>query len=168
MFGVFDGLWGSSKPEEKKKEFTLGDVSGYFKPGASIQNGANSLTAAGETDPTMWQKAKGQTSALFDSGEKDLGALYADVDFDDPANEELLGVIADAEGEIAAAKEDEGVDWAAMARMLQSVKPNKGPAVTGAGRVGGGFRFDRKPYENQLLTREYESLYNQPLYNKLG
>ncbi|MGL5583747.1 MAG: hypothetical protein ACRDCE_22770 [Cetobacterium sp.] len=68
-------------------------------------NGPNSLSASGTVaEPSKWEKALGYASGLTDLGEQDLGQLYNDVDFDDPANDELLGVIADTETEIAAAK----------------------------------------------------------------
>ncbi|MGL5015523.1 MAG: hypothetical protein ACRC6V_14745 [Bacteroidales bacterium] len=151
--------------------FSLGDVTSYFKPtgkvGEAMVSGPNSLTASGEGPSTM-QKAKGAVGSLFDMGEQDLGALYAGTDFEDTANDELLGVIADEEGAMAAAAAEEGVDWEAFSRMLQTIKPTEHPKINmSTGRVGGGFQFNRKPYENQLLVREYENLYNQPLYNKL-
>lgn len=130
--------------------FNLGDIGGYFKPS----------TAFGESASSGFQGMGGTPSFDISQGagwkpggaELDLGSsVYT------PTTE--FGGVEAAE---------KGVDWAAMARMLQSVKPDNKPMVSSGGRVGGGFRFDRKPYENQLLTREYESLYNQPLYNKLG
>ncbi|MGL5965503.1 MAG: hypothetical protein ACRCZ2_14090, partial [Fusobacteriaceae bacterium] len=134
-------------------------MSGYFKPtgkvGEAMVSGPNSLTAAGE-EPSMMQKAKGSMGSLFDTGEQDLGALYDGTDFEDPANDELLGVIADEEEAIAAANAEEGVDWEAFSRMLQTIKPTENPPINmSTGRVGGGFQFNRKPYENQLLVREY-------------
>lgn len=135
--------------------FSLGDVGGYFKPstafgggsGGSGFQGMGSTPSFDISQGAGWQPNSTGIGELMENG----GAYKASTEF----------------GGAEAAK---GTDWQAIARMLQSVKPNKeeNRISTSGGRAGGGFRFDRNQYENKLLTREYESLYNQPLYNKLG
>lgn len=121
--------------------------------------------------------ASGSSGSLFELG--NIGSYFSPNKYFTPGDD-ALGALADAEaggaveanlgsGLEALDATGKGVDWAAMSRMLQSIKPAESQRIsTSGGRAGGGFRFDRNPYENKLLTREYESLYNQPLYNKLG
>ncbi|MGL5013799.1 MAG: hypothetical protein ACRC6V_05835, partial [Bacteroidales bacterium] len=166
---------GASASASAPSAFSLGDVSGYMKPGKiaqAMQNGPNSLSASGTPDVSTWNKIKGQASSLFDTGEKNLGALYDDVDFEADTSDDLIGAISEHEDDLAAAKKIKDAEtskkWEQFAEMLKTIKPAESPRLNmSSGRVGGGFSFDRKPYENQLLTREYQELYNQPLYTKV-
>lgn len=144
-----------------QSQYKLGDTSSYFKPGASIQESANSVQ-----DVSLWSKAKGAMSSVMGGGEKDIGKLYADVDFDDPENDELLGVIADTEQELEDNKEEEeGYDWAGLARTLQSIKGGEPYKMSNAPAFKAG--WSGTGYKNPLLDREYAELYNQPLYSPL-
>lgn len=79
-----------------------------------------------------------------------------------------LGVPETYEAAKSAGMGEKGFDWELLGRTLQSIKPNQEAPVQSSGRVGGGrFNYNSKQYENPLLTREYEALYNAPLYNKL-
>lgn len=74
----------------------------------------------------------------------------------------------DYEGAKAAGMGKEGFDIEALAKTLQSIKPHNEEVPISMTRTGGGGgRYDKSVFENQLLTRELNSLYNQPLYNKL-
>ena len=119
------------------------------------------------TEVSAWNKFKGKLSSMTDFGNKDLGELYKDIDFDDPANDDLLGLISDVEGEIASGKK--GFDYELLGRTLSSIKPKDAPKISHLGRGGGGgsFRYDKSLYENPLLTREFNALYSEPLYKKL-
>lgn len=144
-----------------ESQYKLGDTSSYFKPGTSIQEGANSIQ-----DVSLWNKAKGAMSSVMGGGEKDIGKLYEGVDFDDPENDELLGVIADTEQELEDNKEEEeGFDWEEFSRTLQSVQGGKEFQMGNAPAFKAG--WSGTGYKNPLLDREYAELYNQPLYTPL-
>lgn len=79
-----------------------------------------------------------------------------------------LGLPTDYAGMKEAGVGAEGFDWEGLAKTLQSIKPNDNtPPINMSRSGGGGGRYDKSVFENQLLTRELNSLYNQPLYNKL-
>lgn len=81
-----------------------------------------------------------------------------------------LGLPTDYAGmKDVATAEAGGFDWAGLAKTLQSVKPNNDAPPINMSRMGGGGggRYDKSVFENELLTRELNSLYSQPLYNKL-
>lgn len=172
MLGKLSSMFGSDSAEEekKKKQPQPSAMVGYFQPGARIQAGANSLAQADMPEQNMMSKA-GTTlkGALSSKPNHDIGALYGEeVDFDDPTNDELLGVIADEEFEGATGPEKEGVDWEAFSRMLGSINdPNAGRQVSSSAYRAGFRAPDQSLYENPLLKREYQQLYSQPLYNKL-
>lgn len=78
-----------------------------------------------------------------------------------------LGLPTDYAGmKEASAAEAGGFDWEGLARTLQSIKPKQEERITGSSRVGGGGggRYDKSVFENPLLTREFNALYNKPLY----
>lgn len=132
-----------------KTDFALGDTSSYFKPTTEFGGSSFSDNFAQDSAPTDAGAVSPHSKANLDLME-DGGKYQATTEFGGKTDKE------------------KGVDWDAFARMLQTIKPQDEFKISGGGgRVGGGFQFNRKPYENQLLTREYESLYNQPLYNKL-
>lgn len=119
--------------------FSLGNISSYFGP-------------AGDKVGALWDSAMGPgDAALGNLADLEAGGAQA-------AN---LG-----SGSDALASAGGGFDWEKLSQTLQTIKSPKQemPTVTSGGRSGGGFRFDSKPYQNELLTREYANLYNQPLY----
>lgn len=81
-----------------------------------------------------------------------------------------LGLPTDYAGmKKAATAEAGGFDWQGLAKTLQSIKPNDNtPPINMSRSGGGGGRYDKSVFENQMLTRELNSLYNQPLYQNLG
>ncbi|MGL5015596.1 MAG: hypothetical protein ACRC6V_15120 [Bacteroidales bacterium] len=133
------------------------------------------MAGAGGSASGAGASGASSSSGLFELG--NIGSYFSPSNWGS-VSDSALGNLADAEagGAVSAnlgsgsdalsAVGGEGTDWQSIARMLQSIKPNQesNRISTGGGRVGGGFRFDRNPYENKLLTREYENLYNQPLY----
>ncbi|MGL5013088.1 MAG: hypothetical protein ACRC6V_02200 [Bacteroidales bacterium] len=141
--------------------FELGNIGSYMKSGYNAMEQGVLSMAHGV------KKSKfGALAGMDQPG--DLGKLYGDVDFDDPANDELLGVISDVEEETAkAGKKEDGMDFDKISKVLASIKPVEGPNVPQASARPSGFNYNSKLYENPLLTREYQSLYSQPLYNKL-
>ncbi|MGL5016413.1 MAG: hypothetical protein ACRC6V_19365 [Bacteroidales bacterium] len=134
--GASGGAAGASSPFS----FSLGNIGSYFGPGGGDKIGA------------LWDSAMGPgDAALGNLADLEAGGAEA-------AN---LGLGSDALKSAGG-----GFDWEKLSQTLQSIKSPKQemPKVTSGGRSGGGFRFDSKPYQNELLTREYASLYNQPLY----
>lgn len=171
MLGNLSSTFGadSAEEEKKKKQPQPNAMVGYFQPSARIQAGANSLTQADFAEPGMMEKAgSALKGALSSKPNNDIGALYGEeVDFEDPANDELLGVIADEEEGTAVGVEERGTDWEAIMKMLGSIKDGS-PKVGAPGAYRGQFRApDPKLYQNQLMEREYQDLYSRPLYSKL-
>lgn len=79
-----------------------------------------------------------------------------------------LGLPTDYAGMKEAAGAEKGFDFEGLARTLASIKGGpEAPAISLGRAGGGGGRYDSKVFENPLLTREYNQLYSQPLYNKL-
>ncbi|MGL5582273.1 MAG: hypothetical protein ACRDCE_15115 [Cetobacterium sp.] len=142
--------------------FSLGDIGGYLKP--------NKTGALGGKKPGGGVL---DSAFNFDGGIKNP-SFGSDVGFKPGKVTEGMELMENGgkynpTTEFGGAKPEKGPDWEAFARMLQTIKPPQDQKInlSGGRTGGGGFRFDRKPYENQLLTREYEALYNQPLYSKL-
>ena len=109
-----------------------------FRPGQAIQAGANSLQGA---QPSTWNNVTSWVSNKMDFGTQDLGKLYQDVDFTDPANDELLGMIADTETEIATANSASSLDWGkalgdASKAVADVMGQNQKGAPSGGGRAG--------------------------------
>ncbi|MGL5013097.1 MAG: hypothetical protein ACRC6V_02245 [Bacteroidales bacterium] len=78
-----------------------------------------------------------------------------------------LGLPTDYAGmkDMTGAGAESGFDWAGLAKTLQSIKPNNStPPINMSRSGGGGGRYDKSVFENKLLTREMNSLYNEPLY----
>ncbi|MGL5015443.1 MAG: hypothetical protein ACRC6V_14340, partial [Bacteroidales bacterium] len=113
------------------------------------------------TEVSAWNKLKGGFNNMMDFGNKDLGTLYKDIDFDDPANDDLLGLISDVEGEIAGSKgAEKGLDLQEIGKMLQSIQAEPDYKISHSGGAGGrGFRFDQEPYKNKLAQREFDEMY---------
>lgn len=63
-----------------------------------------------------------------------------------------------------------GFDLQELGRVLKSVQPTggvqQGSSVSSGSRRG-GFSYDKSLYENPLLQREFQNLYNAPLYQEL-
>lgn len=85
-----------------------------------------------------WRPMSNAYDSVFKEEESDLGRLYGDVDFDDPANDELLGVISDTEQEIADSKTD--FDWSKIAEGLSAAASTSGRSAQMQGGGGGGPR----------------------------
>lgn len=61
-----------------------------------------------------------------------------------------------------------GFSMEKLAQVMKSIKPHDDtPPINMTRTGGGGGRYDKSVFENPLLTREYNALYSQPLYNKL-
>lgn len=128
-----------------------------FRPGQAINAGANSL---GGAQPSTWNNITSWVSNKMDFGTQDLGQLYKDVDFTDPANDELLGVIADSESATAAANANSSIDWgSALKDATDAVSQvmnqgQKGP-TSGAGRAGfKGANIPAAQYSQQALGNQ--------------
>lgn len=110
-------------------------------------NGPNSLSASGTVaEPSKWDKAMGYASGLLDMGEQDLGQLYDDVDFDDSANDELLGTIADVETEIAADKPE-----SQFAKRFGGVLVDLGKDISTQSAAP---RIEAKPFKPQFRPQQ--------------
>lgn len=70
---------------------------------------------------------------------------------------------------MAKATGGKGFDMNKLAQVMKSIKPadNTPPVTQLRSGGGGGGRYDKSVFENPLLTREMQALYNQPLYQKL-
>lgn len=162
MGALSDGI-SSINPLKKKKEeepqeeqgsaFTAdfggykpgGSFDNYFKPGALNQPGSVS-------DGVGYQK--GSAVKGMDLGDK---TYEGKTEFAKMAE----AGVTDVEGK--------GFDMEKLAQVLKSVKPSNSDVPISMTRTGGGGgRYDKSVFENPLLTREMQALYNQPLYNKLG
>lgn len=144
------GTAGTTAASASPFSFELGSIGNYFKPSTAFGGGSGG------------SGFQGMGSTSFDISQ---GAGYKGVSTggDLMAGGGAYTPTTEFGGAEAAA--EKGFDWEAFSQMLQSVKPQEENRIsTSGGRAGGGFRFDRNPYENKLLTREYENLYNQPLY----
>lgn len=127
-------------------------------------------------DVSLWNKTKGAVSGLFDTGTKDIGALYGDVDFEDPANDELLGVIADTEGEIAASKKDDGLPWADIFDAASKAWQWKEGSVREAPAFRAPFRpvqipagqYDTGAIANQLSAQSFANEFSGMANNQLS
>lgn len=71
--------------------------------------------------------------------------------------------------DMAKATDGKGFDINKLAQVMKSIKPvNDTPPITQLrSGGGGGGRYDKSVFENPLLTREMQALYNQPLYKNL-
>ena len=79
-----------------------------------------------------------------------------------------FGIPTDYAGMKDAGKASGGFDFEALAKTLQSIKPGSGDPPINMTRTGGGSgRYDKSVFENPLLTRERNALYNAPLYTPL-
>lgn len=154
-----------NKVEVPESEFNfsgMGDTrrafDGYFMPG-SLKN-PEQYTNIGDS---TWKDDGSGGWGTATAGEKGVDWRTSE---QARAADEKMNFIPDTyEG----AKEEwgEGFDWEGLARTLQSVKvPTDQPGPSSSGRAGGRFNFDKSLYENPLLTREYQALYQAPLYTK--
>lgn len=79
-----------------------------------------------------------------------------------------FGIPTDYAGMKDAGKASGGFDYEALGKVLQSIKPSSGAPPVSMTRTGGGSgRYDKSVFENPLLTRERNALYNAPLYTPL-
>lgn len=125
--------------------FSLGNIGSYFNP-----------TTAGH----KWSNLFGMDQT------GDIGKLFNGVEMDD----DILGMIADAEEGGAVVQPEKKMDFAKMSQVLKNVQGNmpKQPQVSQAShRGGGGGRMDKSLYENPLLVREFQQMYQEPLYKNL-
>lgn len=128
--------------------FSLGNPSSYFNPiKGALSSGMDSVggmwdSMAGPSDDVLGNLADMEAGGAVDAG---------------------LG-----KGSDALKKAGAGADFTKMAKILGSIKgPEQQQIQHSGGKAGGGFRFDKGQYSNDLLTREYQQMYQQPLYNKL-
>lgn len=160
MGALADGI-NSINPLKKKKEeepreeqgssFTAdfggykpgGSFDSYFKPGALKQPGAIS-------DGVGYQK----------------GAAVKEMDLGDKTYEGKTEFAKMAEAGVTDV-DGEGFNMEQLAQVLKSIKPHDTRQSVNMVRTGGGGRYDKSVFENPLLTREMQALYNQPLYTKL-
>lgn len=124
--------------------WNLGDVGGYFTPGQ-----------AGDKWGGLWDSMMGP-------GDDALGNL-ADAEAGGAVNANL------GSGKEALSKVGGGMDFDKIAEVMKSINSPKDQQINMASHRAGGSAFNpnSKLYENQLLAREYQDLYSQPLYNKL-
>lgn len=133
--------------------FSLGDVSSYFKPVTNV------ATQFGDTVSNAWDSAMtyGDVSdkQLADLADAEMGgATTADLGIGTKAlratdsNKLTAKDIAKVMSQVSDS----------MAKMQPEIRLQK---------TGGSGRIDKSQYENPLLTREMQALYQQPLYNKL-
>lgn len=122
--------------------------SGTGASGAALGTGINAGTALGG-------------SAGFGTGATSAGSV-----FNAGAGTGALGEVAGGAG--ASGASGTGFNMQQMARVLNSVKPpeQERQQINMSGGVqsrSGGFNFNRKDYENPLLTKAYADLYTRPL-----
>ncbi|MGL5015262.1 MAG: hypothetical protein ACRC6V_13385 [Bacteroidales bacterium] len=128
--------------------------------GSSI-GGFGSEGAFSKMFQPMTNKVGSMWDSLTGSGVKDLNSLYGNVDFDDAANDDLLGLISDVEGEIASGKKGgKELDLEAIGKMLQSIKQQPDYKIQSSGGMSGrGFKFDQEPYKHKASQKEFAQLY---------
>lgn len=136
--------------------FELGNIGSYMKSGYN----AMEQGVLGIADDVKKSKVGALWDTMSGPSDDELGMM---------ADNEADGAVGTGEEALAKAQKDlgTGMDFDKMSKVLASVKPVEGPKVSQASHRGGGFNYNSKLYENPLLTREYQSLYSQPLYNKL-
>ncbi|MGL5012774.1 MAG: hypothetical protein ACRC6V_00575 [Bacteroidales bacterium] len=130
--------------------FSLGDPSGYLAPKKGAFGNSEFNFDGGVKNPEFgsnagWKPKSTEGMELMEDG----GAYTPTTEF-------------------GGKKQEEGIDWDALAKVLGSIAtptPERAPSVSRAG--GGGSRFDASQYDNPLVAREFQQLYSAPLYNKL-
>lgn len=146
---------------------TEGAFSKYFQPSSLPKTGLSGQ-GIGYQSPVAFNK----TTALENPSLTNKMLGYWD-SLTGPSDE-VLGNMADMEADGAVGSGAEalekagykGFDLEEIGKMLQSIKPS-GDVSASHQRGSGSFRFDERPYKNQLLTREFDQLYGAPLQNKL-
>lgn len=151
---------GSINPLKKKKEETEEDQGsaftsdfGGYKPGGSFDN-------------YFKPGALKQPGAVSDGVGYQKGAAVKGMDLGDKTYEGKTEFAKMAEAGVTDVG-GKGFDMEKLAQVLQSIKPQDNTPPINMVRTGGGGRYDKSVFENPLLTRELNALYNQPLYNKL-
>lgn len=135
--------------------------------GQRIQAGPNSLTATGglQATPSVWDKTVNVIKQPF-AAKSDIGALHSginDVDFDDPSNDEYLGLIANEEA--GGASDDDGLPWKDIlgsAAKALSMIDNSSTSRSSAFRPGfkqaniPAGQFDAGAIQNQMAAQQFQ------------
>lgn len=132
--------------------FSLGSIGDYFTPGKAGDKWSALL-------PEKEWKYKGNYS------DDDLGAL---ADLENEAGGAVEAGLG--KGDEALAKATGKMDFAKMAKVLESVNSNLDKdRVPQAQHRGTSFRApDKSLYSNPLADREFKEMYSQPIYKKPG